>query len=87
MPQTETKAKTKTVFVVRKHITDWKTGAKIRHEDYPQRFALEQFAQDFLEEKKRKYSETVNAMIEDCPSDPGIEEGRQYEVIPIEVPA
>ena len=77
-------AKVKTVYVVRKHITDWKTGAEIRHEDYPQRFDTRDEALELLLEKEEKYQQTVEDYLDEGST---IREGRRYEIVSLEVPA
>lgn len=74
----------KTVYVVRKHIIDGKSGEKIRFEDYPKQFSSPEEAQSFVLEKTRKYLDSVEAAIEDgCP--PEEVEGRAFRIVPIQV--
>ena len=73
---------TKTVYVVRKHITDAATGADLRYKDYPNQFDTPELATLFLEKKEEKYRQTISDYM-----DAGEEyfEGRRYEIVPIQV--
>ena len=70
---------TRTVYVVRKHIT----GARTGHEDYPEQFRTQEEAQTLLTTKQAKYQQTVEDYIDEGSA---ITEGRRYEIVPLEVP-
>ena len=76
---------TKTVYVVRKHVT----GKKQPHQEYyPEQFETSKGAQRLLKEKEAKWAQTIEDFIEDCGDNPRpIGEGRRYEIVPMEVEA
>lgn len=76
------KMKMKAVYIVRKHITNYTTGEEIRYEDYINQFESLYDAVLFLCEKQEKYRQTLRDY-EDEGSIP--EEGRRYQIVPIEV--
>jgi len=71
----------KLVYVVRKHILEPGTGRELRYEDYAEEFDSEEKAQVFMKQKRRKFAESLEAMLNDG-AKPETIEGRRFEIVP-----